>query len=92
MSQVLFGYSDIVGHGKGVMGHGCGSVNVICTAHEQCPIDRRDVKWNEQIVMGEVWATRSFKLASVGPMEIGGQLGDRIHKECWKNMTYGTVW
>ena len=33
MSQVLFGYSNIEGYGKGVMGDDCGSMNVIGTAH-----------------------------------------------------------
>ena len=50
-------------------------------------MDMRDIKWDEEIVMGEVWATRGFQLASVQPMESGVFLGDPIHEECWKNMT-----
>ena len=79
MSQVLFCCSDIVGYGKGVMGYDCGPMNVICTADEQSLMDRRDVKWKEKIVMGEMWATSGFKLASVEPVEIGGRLGNHIY-------------
>ena len=69
------------------MGHNGGASNVIRNAHEQCPMDRRDMKRDEEIFMGEVWTTRGFQLASVQPMESGVLLGDLIHTESWKNMT-----
>ena len=74
------------------MGHDGGSSNWICRAHEQCPMDWRDIKRDEEIVMGEVWTTRGFQLASVQPVESGVVLGNAIHEESGKNMTCITMW
>ena len=55
-------------------------------------MDRRDIKRDEDIVMGEVWTTRGFQLASVQPLESVVLLGDAIHEESWKDMTRITMW
>ena len=56
MSHILFGSSDIYGHGKGVMGDGCCPMDRIGTVHNQCPVDRRDIEWNQKIGVTETWA------------------------------------
>ena len=48
---------------------------------------RCDIIRDEEIVVGEVWTTRGFQLASVQPLESGVLFGDAIHEESWKKMT-----
>ena len=55
-------------------------------------MDWRDMKRDEEKVMGEVWTTRGFQLASVQPVESGVGLGDVIHEKSGKNMTCSTMW
>ena len=55
-------------------------------------MDRRDIIRDEEIVVGEVWTTRGFQLASVQPVESGVGLGDVIHEKSGKNMTCITMW
>ena len=69
------------------MGHNGGTSNGIWRAREQCPMDWRDMKRDEEIVMGEMWTTGGFQLTSVQPLESVVLLGDAIHEESWKNMT-----
>ena len=69
------------------MGHNVGASSAIGNAYEQCPMDRRDIIRDEEIVVGEVWTTRGFQLAAVQPLESGVLFGDAIHEESWKKMT-----